>query len=159
MSLDFKAVTAWKRAAGFSSAMAVSTVMAFAANDLPPPKAGGDVMPPVELAISGKAGSISCAPQELRLPAESNVAMSVSNQSDSQVTITAPQIFENKNVLHHQGDVVHVASNNGYLVKANGKGEIQFRTIAAGQYAYECTGVNDRSEPFKGALTLVDPTK
>ncbi|MEH3148097.1 MAG: hypothetical protein PGN34_22815 [Methylobacterium frigidaeris] len=132
---------------------------ALAANDLPPPKAGGEVMPPVEVTITTKDGAASCAPAELRLPAQSNVSLQVVNQSDAQVTITAPQIFQNKNVLHHDGDVVHVASNDAYLVKANGKGEIRLRTIAPGDYTWGCTSTNARSKPFEGRLTLVDPTK
>ena len=134
-------------------------VPALAANDLPPPKAGGEVMPPVEVTISTKDGAAACAPAELRLPAQSNVSLQVVNQSDAQVSITAPQIFQNKNVLHHDGDVVHVASNDAYLVKAKGKGEIRLRTIAPGSYTWGCTSVNAQSKPFEGKLTLVDPAQ
>lgn len=74
---------------------------AVAANDLPPPTAGGDVMPPVKVTITSENGAAKCDPAELRLPANSNVALQVTNQSDARVTITAPQIFQNKNVLHH----------------------------------------------------------
>ncbi|MFE1601963.1 cupredoxin domain-containing protein [Methylobacterium sp. ID0610] len=130
-----------------------------AANDLPPPKAGGDAMPPVQVTITAQNGAATCEPAELRLPANSDVALQVSNQSDERVTITAPQIFQNKNVLHHDGDVVHVASNDAYLVKARGTGEIRIRTIAPGQYTYGCTGVTAQSKPFEGKLTLVDPAR
>ncbi|GJD51805.1 hypothetical protein OPKNFCMD_4564 [Methylobacterium crusticola] len=132
---------------------------ASAANDLPPPKAGGEAMPPVEVTITAQNETPQCAPAELRLPAQSNVDLHVINQSNLQVSITAPQIFQNKNVLHHDGDVVHVASNDAYLIKANGKGEIRLRTIAAGEYTYGCTSTNRRDATFTGKLTLVDPTR
>ncbi|KMO42523.1 hypothetical protein VQ03_10780 [Methylobacterium tarhaniae] len=128
-----------------------------AANDLPPPKT--DAMPPVEVTITAENGVLACAPAELRLPAQSNVDLHVTNQSNLQVSLTAPQIFQNKNVLHHDGDVVHVASNDAYMVKANGKGEIRLRTIAPGEYTYGCTATTKQDKPFTGKLTLVDPAK
>ncbi|WP_018263794.1 cupredoxin domain-containing protein [Methylobacterium sp. WSM2598] len=131
---------------------------ALAANDLPPPKAGGDAMPPVQLTITSENGAAKCEPAELRLPANSNVALEVTNRSSARVTLTAPQIFQNKNVLHHDGDVVHVASNDAYLVKENGTGEIRLRTIGPGEYTFGCTSVTAQSKPFEGKLTLVDPT-
>ena len=140
-----------------AAALVLLTGGAFAANDLPPPKT--DVMPPVEVTITAENGAPSCAPAELRLPAQSNVDLHVVNQSNEQVSLTAPQIFQNKNVLHHDGDVVHVASNDAYLVKANGKGEIRLRTIAAGEYTYGCTATSKQDKPFTGKLTLIDPAK
>lgn len=128
-----------------------------AANDLPPPKT--DAMPPVEVTITAENGVPACAPAELRLPAQSNVDLHVVNQSNEQVSLTAPQIFQNKNVLHHDGDVVHVASNDAYLVKANGKGAIRLRTIAPGEYTYGCTATTKQDQPFTGKLTLIDPAK
>lgn len=128
-----------------------------AANDLPPPKT--DAMPPVEVTITAENGAPRCAPAELRLPAQTNVDLHVTNQSNLQVSLTAPQIFQNKNVLHHDGDVVHVASNDAYLVKANGKGEIRLRTIAPGEYTYGCTATSKQDQPFTGKLTLIDPAK
>ncbi|MGY2049824.1 hypothetical protein [Methylobacterium sp. JK268] len=129
---------------------------ALAANDLPPPK-NGDTMPPVSLTITSENGAPKCDPAELRLPADSNVALQVVNQSKDEVTLTAPKIFENRYVLHHDGDVVHVANNDGYVVKQNGRGEIRLRTIAPGQYTFGCTSVTARNKPFEGKLTLVDP--
>jgi hypothetical protein len=113
-----------------------------------------ETMPSVDLTMTVENGAAKCAPAELRLPADTDVSIHVENHSTSQIVLTAPQIFENKNVLHHDGDVVHVASNEGYTVKQNGKGELRVRTIAAGQYPFGCTSVNDRSQPFKGTLTL-----
>ncbi|MGH1575276.1 cupredoxin domain-containing protein [Methylobacterium sp. P31] len=118
------------------------------------PAGAAETMPSVELTMTVENGAAKCAPAELRLPANADVSIHVQNRSSSQIVLTAPRIFENKNVLHHDGDVVHVASNEGYTVKQNGKGEIRVRTIAAGQYPFGCTSVNDRSQPFKGTLTL-----
>lgn len=130
-----------------------------AAQDLPPPQAGGDRMPPVEVTIEAENDALRCEPGELRLPADSDVALRLANRSREQVTIAAPRIFENRNVLHHDGDVVHVASNNGYLVKAGGTGEIRLRTAAPGSYPFTCTGNNSQGTPFKGTLTLVAPNR
>lgn len=111
-------------------------------------------VPPVEILMTVEDGGARCAPAELRLPAKSDVELSIVNNSTSQITLTAPRIFENKNVLHHDGDLIHVASNDGYLVKANGKGTLKVRTIADGQYPYGCTSVTNKSKPFEGKLTL-----
>jgi len=99
-------------------------------------------------------GAAKCAPAELRFPANSDVELQISNQSKDQITLTAPRIFENKNVLHHDSDLVHVASNDGYLVKPNGKGVLKVRIIAEGQYPYGCTSVHNQAKPFEGTLTL-----
>jgi len=120
----------------------------------PLPQPATDAMPPVELTISLKDGKPVCAPAELKLPADTNVALNIVSSADAPVTITAPGQFENGLVLHADGDLVHVASEKGYTVKQNGQGEIRVRTIAAGQYPYGCTSVNDRSQPFRGTLTL-----
>ena len=111
-------------------------------------------IPPVEILMTVENGGAKCAPAELRLPANSDVVMNVVNKSTSQMTLTAPRIFENKNVLHHDGDLVHVASNDGYLVKANGKGVLKVRTIVEGSYPYGCTSVTKQSKPFEGNLLL-----
>lgn len=145
------------RTAAAALLLAALTGGARAANDLPPPKT--DAMPPVEVTITAENGVPVCAPAELRLPAQTNVDLQITNQSNEQVSLTAPQIFQNKNVLHHDGDVVHVASNDAYLVKANGKGAIRLRTIAPGEYKYGCTATTKQDKPFEGKLTLIDPTK
>jgi len=145
------------RAAAAALLAAALSGGARAANDLPPPKT--DAMPPVEVTITAENGVPRCAPADLRLPAQSNVDLHVTNQSNTQVSPGPPQIFRDKNVLHHDGDVVHVASNDAYLIKANGKGEIRLRTIAPGEYTYGCTATTKQDQPFTGKLTLVDPTK
>ena len=111
-------------------------------------------VPPVEIVMTVENGAAKCAPAELRLRANSDVAMNVVNKSTSQMTLTAPHIFENKNVFHHTGDLVHVASNDGYLVKANGKGVLKVRTIVEGSYPYGCASVTNQSKPFEGNLLL-----
>lgn len=114
----------------------------------------GDVLPPVALTVEEADGAIRCAPAELRLPAGSNVELTITNTTKNQVTLTAPRQFENKNVLHHDGDLVHVASNDGYLIKQNGKGVLRIRTLDEGQYPYGCTSVSKQGAPFRGTLTL-----
>jgi hypothetical protein len=128
--------------------------VADAAENMPERDARVAATPPIALTMSVEDGGAKCDPAEIRLLANSDVELQISNQSKDQITLTAPRIFENKNVLHHDGDLVHVASNDGYLVKANGKGVLKVRTIAEGRYPYGCTSVNKQSKPFQGTLTL-----
>jgi plastocyanin len=116
-----------------------------------------DLQPPVQLVAELVDGRIRCDPAELRLPAQTNVQLQIVNRTKHQVTLTAPKMFENKNVLHHDGDLVHVASDDGYLIKQGGEGLLRVRTLAEGQYPYACTSTNDRNAPFKGTLTLAAP--
>jgi hypothetical protein len=139
------------------SAVLLVSGAAHAAENMPSREGGEKSMPSVELTMNVEGGAAKCSPAELRLPANSDVSIKVTNQSSSQIVLTAPRIFENKNVLHHDGDVVHVASNDGYTVKQHGKGELRVRTIAEGQYPFGCTSVNNKSEPFQGTLTLSPP--
>ncbi|XYD08442.1 anaerobic typically selenocysteine-containing protein [Methylobacterium sp. NMS12] len=122
---------------------------------LPPPAT--DAMPPVELTISLKDGKPVCAPAELKLPADTNVALNIVSSADAPVTITAPGQFENGLVLHADGDLVHVASEKGYTVKQNGKGTLRLRTMKAGQEEYACTSTRNADAPFKGRLVLSPP--
>ncbi|WCS26026.1 cupredoxin domain-containing protein [Methylobacterium sp. NMS14P] len=122
---------------------------------LPPPAT--DAMPPVELTISLKDGKPVCAPAELKLPADTNVALNIVSSADAPVTITAPGQFENGLVLHADGDLVHVASEKGYTVKQNGKGTLRLRTMKAGQEEYACTSTRNADAPFKGKLVLSPP--
>lgn len=123
----------------------------------PLPAPASAVMPPVELTITLEGGKPVCAPAELRLPAETDIALHVVSQADTPVTITAPGQFENAHVLHADGDLVHVASEKGYLVKRNGQGVLRLRTLAAGDHSFACTGTGNRSAPFVGKLVLVPP--
>ena len=120
----------------------------------PLPQPAPDAMPPVELTISLKDGKPVCAPAELKLPADTNVALNIVSSADAPVTITAPGQFENGLVLHADGDLVHVASEKGYTVKQNGKGTLRLRTMKAGQEEYACTSTRNADAPFKGKLVL-----
>lgn len=122
---------------------------------LPPP--ASDAMPPVELNISLKDGKPVCAPAELRLPADTNIALHIVSTADAPVTLTAPGQFENGLVLHADGDLIHVASEKGYTVKQNGQGTLRLRTMKAGQEEYACTSTRKEDAPFKGKLVLVPP--
>ncbi|MCJ2050316.1 cupredoxin domain-containing protein [Methylobacterium sp. J-070] len=124
---------------------------------LAPP--ASDAMPPVELTISMADGKPVCEPAELRLPADTNVALSIVSHADAPVTITAPGQFENGLVLHADGDLVHVASEKGYTVKQNGKGTLRLRTLKAGQEEYACTSTRNADAPFKGKLVLSPPAQ
>ena len=122
---------------------------------LPPP--ASDVMPPVELTVEMRDGHPVCQPSELRLPADTNVALNVVSRADQPVTITMPGQFENGRVLHADGDLVHVASEKGYTVKREGRGTLRLRTVSAGEKAFACTGANSRSNPFEGKVILTPP--
>ncbi|MFC6788258.1 anaerobic typically selenocysteine-containing protein [Methylobacterium komagatae] len=116
----------------------------------PLPPASTDVMPPIALTITMEDGKPVCAPAELLVPANTNVAMNVTSQANADVTITIPDQFANGLVLHADGDLVHVASEHGYLVKRNGKGTLKLRTEGPGQVKYACTATTNRSQPFTG---------
>lgn len=122
---------------------------------LPPP--ASDVMPPVELTVEMRDGHPVCQPSELRLPADTNVALNVVSRADQPVTITMPGQFENGRVLHADGDLVHVASEKGYTVKRDGRGQLRLRTVSAGEKTFACTGANSRSNPFEGKVILTPP--
>ncbi|GAA0266324.1 hypothetical protein LNAOJCKE_3565 [Methylorubrum aminovorans] len=123
---------------------------------LPPPDS--DAMPPVELTVEMRDGHPVCQPAELRLPADTNVALNVVSRADQPVTITMPGQFENGRVLHADGDLVHVASEKGYTVKRDGRGQLRLRTVSAGEQTFACTGANSRSNPFEGKVILTPPS-
>ncbi|MGU3416846.1 anaerobic typically selenocysteine-containing protein [Methylobacterium sp. D54C] len=147
-------------ARGPATLLALSAVLAAGpvlaqGKPLPPPAT--DAMPPVELTISLKDGKPVCDPAELKLPADTNVALKIVSSADAPVTITAPGQFENGLVLHADGDLVHVASEKGYTVKQNGRGTLRLRTMKAGQEEYACTSTRNADAPFKGKLVLSPP--
>lgn len=119
--------------------------------------AASDAMPPVELTITMDGGKPVCAPAELRLPADTNVALRIVSTADTPVTITAPGQFENAHVLHTEGDLVHDASEKGYTVKRKGQGTLSLRTLKAGDLAYSCTSNRNMDAPFLGKLILISP--
>lgn len=123
----------------------------------PLPQPASDAMPPVELTIEMRDGKPVCGPAELRLPADTNVSLSVVSRADQPVTITLPDQFEKGRVLHADGDLVHVASEKGYTIKQNGRGTLRLRTVAAGERPYACTGANSRSAPFEGKAVFTPP--
>ncbi|WP_238258056.1 anaerobic typically selenocysteine-containing protein [Methylobacterium gnaphalii] len=104
--------------------------------------------------ITKQDGRVACSPGELRLPADSNVTINVVSQSDSPVVLTSPNQFKNSQVHHHEGDLTHVASEDGWTVKQNGKGVLKLRTLAAGQQDYGCTSVNNQKDTFRGKSVL-----
>jgi hypothetical protein len=136
--------------------LVLSTTMALAqGKPLPPPASSGQ--PIMELTIEKKDGKIACAPAELRLPADTNAELRVVNHADQPVTLTIDGQFENGLVQHVDGDQGHSASEKGYTIKLNGKATLKFRTMAASERPYGCTGVNSQSDPFVGKYVLVPP--
>lgn len=122
---------------------------------LAPPASDGQ--PIMELTMEKKDGKIVCSPAELRLPADTNAELRVINKANQPVTLTMEGQFENGLVQHADGDHGHSASEKGYTIKLNGKATLKFRTMAAGERPYGCTGVNDQSHPFVGKYILVPP--
>lgn len=115
---------------------------------LPPPSS--EATPPIALTITLDGDKPVCDPAELLVPANTNIALDVVNKANRDVTITIPGQFANGLVLHADGDLVHVASEDGYLVKRNGKGTLKLRSKEPGQEEYACTSTNNQSAPFKG---------
>lgn len=137
-------------------AATISSSGAFAQSK-PLPPASSDAMPPIELTITMDGDKPVCAPAELKLPANTNVELHIVSRAAEPVTVTAPGQFENANVLHADGDLVHVASEKGYLVKQNGKGVLRIRTMKEGQETYACTSNRNQKAPFEGKLVLTSP--
>ena len=125
------------------------------AKDLPPPSS--DSMPPIELTITMDQGKPVCAPAELLVPANTNIALHIVSKADRPVTLTIPGQFSNGLVLHADGDLVHVASEDGYLVKQAGQGVLRLRSKGAGQDEYACTSTANKDQPFKGQYVRKDP--
>jgi hypothetical protein len=125
------------------------------AKDLPPPSS--DVMPPIELDISMDNGKPVCAPAELLVPANTNIALHIVSRADRPVTLTIPGQFSNGLVLHADGDLVHVASEEGYLVKQNGEGTLRLRSKGVGQDEFACTSTANKDAPFKGQYVRKAP--
>ena len=123
----------------------------------PLPAPSSPSMPPVELTISTENGKPVCAPAELRLPANTNIALHVVSHANTPVTLTAAGLFENGHVLHADGDLVHVASEKGYLVKRDGQGTLRLRTLEAGDHDFACTSTADKNAAFVGKLVLTPP--
>lgn len=133
-------------------ALLLTPATAFAqGKPLPPP--ASDATPPIALTITLQDGKPVCDPAELLVPANTNVALTISSQANADVTLTIPEQFSNGLVLHADGDLVHVASEKGYLVKRNGKGTLKLRTEGPGQVKYACTATNNQSQPFTGTYT------
>lgn len=141
------------------AALCLSGTLALAEQKPSAPPRNEGQMPPVSITVEEADGKVRCAPADLRLPAESNVQFEIVNTTKQQVSLTAPRLFQNQNVLHHDGDLVHVASNDGYLIKQGGTGILRVRTLPEGQYPYGCTSVSQQSEPFRGTLTLTKGTQ
>ncbi|MGT2479539.1 anaerobic typically selenocysteine-containing protein [Methylobacterium oryzae CBMB20] len=122
---------------------------------LPPP--ASDATPPVELTITMKDGKPVCAPAELLVPANTNIALQVVSHADQAVTLTIPGQFSNGLVEHADGDLVHVESEKGYLVKQNGQGTLRLRSEGPGREEYACTSTANQHAPFKGSYVRQSP--
>lgn len=123
----------------------------------PLPAPATDVTPPIELTIDMKDGKPVCAPAELLVPANTNIVLNVVSHADSDVTLTIPGQFANGLVLHADGDLVHVESEKGYLVKRNGKGTLKLRTEGPGKAKYACTSTTNQKAPFTGSYVRKSP--
>lgn len=153
-----QAAHGWALAAGLALALAGgpgASAQSFNAPKQEPPQVGGETVPPVDIKFDLVDGKARCEPPELRLPARTDVEVKLSNTSDENAVIASTPLLANEHVLHHEGDVAHVASNTGYTLKARGTGRMRLRTPDAGEFEFTCAQVRDLGSPFKGKLTLV----
>ena len=121
----------------------------------PPAQVGDKVLPPVEILAEDVGGSIRCSPPEVRLPAQDEIDLRLVNRSAQQVTMSGPELFSDRNLVRSEGDIVHAASDQGYVVKQNGTGRLIVRTPPPGQYRYGCAGSRSQGTPSGGTLTVV----
>lgn len=140
---------------GVVAAMASPTIAFAEGKPLPPASSSSTVQG--ELTITMDGDKPVCAPAELKLPANTNVELHIVSTANVPVTITAPGQFEKGHVLHADGSLVHVSSEKGYLVKANGQGVLKIRTMQEGMETYACTTTSNQKAPFEGKLVLTSP--
>lgn len=127
-----------------------------AAAQVPPPEQRGDkVLPPIEILAELVGGTVRCSPPEVRLPAQDEIDLRLVNRSDQTVTVAGPELFSDRNLVRSEGDVVHAASDQAYVVKPNGTARVIVRTPPAGQYRYTCAGNRSQGTPSGGTLTIV----
>ncbi len=120
-----------------------------------PAQRGEDVLPPIEILAELVGGSVRCSPAEARLPARDEIDLRLVNRSDQQVTFGGQELFSDRNLVRSEGDVVHAASDQGYVIKPTGTGRIIARTPPAGQYRYTCAGNRSQGTPSGGVLEIV----
>ncbi|GJD36938.1 cupredoxin domain-containing protein [Methylobacterium aerolatum] len=125
----------------------------------PPGPPSTDAVPPIELTITMDNGKPVCAPAELLVPANADIVLHIVSEADRPVTLTIPGQFSNGLVEHADGDLVHVMSEEGYLVKQKGQGTLRLRSKAPGQDEYACTSTANQSEPFKGRYVRKEAAK
>lgn len=143
-------------AAAFGLALSLVPALALAqGKPLPPPASGAT--PPIELTISMKDGKPDCSPAELLVPANTNIALNIVSHANADITVTIPGQFSNGLVQHADGDLVHVESEKGYLVKRNGKGTLKLRTEGPGKVEYACTSTTNQKAPFTGSYVRKPP--
>ncbi|MDO9428426.1 MAG: anaerobic typically selenocysteine-containing protein [Methylobacterium sp.] len=140
---------------GALAAMASPTVAFAESKPLPPASSSTTVQGELNITMDGDKPV--CAPAELQLPANTNVELHIVSKANVPVTITAPGQFEKGHVLHADGSLVHVSSEKGYLVKANGQGVLKIRTMQEGTETYACTTTSNQKAPFEGKLVLTAP--
>ena len=120
-----------------------------------PAQLGDKVLPPVEILAETVGDSVRCSPAEIRLPAQDEIDLRLVNRTDQQITVGGPELFSDRNLLRTEGDIVHAASDLGYVVKPNATGRVVLRTPAPGQYRYSCAGTRSQGAPAGGVLEVV----
>ena len=60
----------------------------------------------------------------------------------------------NEQVLHHDGDLAHIASGDGDTIKRNGRGVLKLCTLAAGGQDYAYASIDNQKDPVRGRLIL-----
>jgi hypothetical protein len=127
-----------------------------AAAQVPAPAQLGDkVLPPVEILAETVGDAVRCSPVEIRLPAQDEIDLRLVNRTDQQITVGGPELFSDRNLVRTEGDIVHAASDLGYVVKPNATGRVVLRTPAPGQYRYSCAGTRSQGAPAGGVLEVV----
>jgi hypothetical protein len=143
-------------AVGTLFALTLAGAVLPAAAQVPAPAQRGDkVLPPIEILAELVGDSVRCSPAEVRLPAQDEIDLRLVNRSDQPLTFAGQEIFSDRHLVRLEGDVVHAASDQGYVVKPNATGRIILRTPPAGQYRYTCASSRTQGNPTGGTLTVV----
>jgi hypothetical protein len=82
-----------------------------------PAERGDKVLPPIEILAELVGDSVRCSPAEVRLPAQDEIDLRLVNRSDQPLTFAGQEIFSDRYLVRLEGDVVHAASDQGYVVE------------------------------------------
>ncbi|NDV89275.1 hypothetical protein GTW51_21675 [Aurantimonas aggregata] len=137
------------------------TVTSASAQAQNPAVVGGEIAPPVEIAMGIVDGDVRCLPPVARLPAEEPLTLRVRNASELPITFVAPDFFEAAEMVESTDSALD-ASTGGFLVAPENEVEMVIReTPPVGEYGYACSvpGVQPTVKSSGFLVTIAPPAE